>query len=205
MTILHVVQDKFPLWLRKFRLADIRLDEVRADEIALEREEKRLEEALDKSQSEIDALAADVVKSGQKAKARRAVRKIMLIKDRVRLSEAELTQVSRHLTALGRLRRLVEGKEELASSGVLSKLERLPQSALERVLSGAAAREELVRDGLGRVAELMELPVQGQVREADDARQLREAFEAAIDARDPALASMAIQALEVAPAGHEVL
>lgn len=204
MSIADALQQVLPTWLRKFRMGDIKPEDIRADEIGLEREEKRLEAALDEAQSKIDEITGDTVASGRKSGVPRATRKIMQINDRVRVHEAELAQVSRQLIALGRLRRLVEGTE-LAASGVLDSLKHLPQAQLERVLSGALARDELARDGLAQVADMVNVPPRAETAEPEDARQLREALEAAIDAKDPALAQTAIESAGATSLQHESL
>jgi len=203
-TIVAAVQAKLPRWLRKFQLSDLKLEELRADEIALEREEKKLEEALDKSGVEIAQITQGVVESGQKTKARQAVRKIMQLKDGMKVREAELTQVSQHLMALGRLKRIVENRAGLAQSGVLARLKRLPQATLQGVICEGAARRQLADEGLDEIADLLNLPVAETAEEAEDARQIREALEAAIDANDPGLVSAAITDAEAQAATPDV-
>lgn len=185
MMVIERVTARLPIWVRGFRLSDVSAKDIRADEIALERREHDLEAALDEEQAQIDAVTRDAVASGRRSTARQATRRILASRDRMKIHEAELAQVSKQLGALGRIRRLVEANEQLAASGVLSRLQGMPTAELGRIVSGQVARNELEERGLSQLADILDLPGAAEAEEDAEARELRLALESAIDANDP--------------------
>jgi len=185
----------------RFDLSTVRPEEIRADEIALEHQESKLDDEIDRCTQRIAQITQQVVDSGSKSKARVATRKIMQLKERIGDKEHAQATVSRSLIALGRLGRIIAGRERLAASGVLGRLQSLPQGDLNRLLCGEMARREIADNGLEDVlqvlgshgAGLQEVPVDAE------AERLMQAFDAAIEANDPTLVtSMVAEEIDTA-------
>ena len=179
---------------QKLDLSSITLEDIRGDEIALERQEDRLEREIGQCHQRIDAVVHEVVEAGKKSKARVATRRVIQLKERIVDKDQALDMISRSLIALGRLRRLVGNAEQAVKSGVLSRLQGLPQADLTRLLCGEMARSEIATRGLDAVVEMLEAPVtHTQMAEADDeAAELMRVFEEAIEANDPTIVTQAV-------------
>lgn len=188
------------LWGRLFGrrdgldLSSISPEDIRTDQIALERQEDRLDEEVEQCQRRIDEIVNDVVAGGKKNKARAAARKVMQLKERIVDKEQALDMISRSLMALGRLQRLVGNSEQLVRSGVLGRLQKLPQADLTRLLCGEMARAEAKSMGLDTVIEMLQGPATAvePLAMSQETARLTAAFEAAIEAGDPTLVSAVV-------------
>lgn len=170
-------------------LSSVTPEDIRADEIALERQEQRIDQEVEQCQQRIDVIARQVVEAGQKSKVRAATRQILQLKERISDKEHSQAMISKSLIALGRLRRVIEGSEHLVKSGVLGRLQSLPQADLSRLLCGEMARSEVASKGLNAVVELLEGAATDlePVSVDSEAARLMAAFDAAIEAGDPTL------------------
>jgi len=194
-------------WNNRFDLSQVKPEEVRADQIALERQELRLQEEIERAQARIDDITEKAVEGGRRSHARTATRKIMQIKEVIKDRERALAIVSRKLVALGRLRRLLDGSGCEEVSTVLSRLQRMPQGVVERVLAGEMAREEARERGLLDVVEMLNGPVteQDEIEESPEAMAIMGAIVAAQEAHDATIAQRAVAAhLEADEAAYEL-
>lgn len=178
----------------QFDLASVRQEDIRADEIALERQEVRLDQEIEQCERRIQDVVQQTVEAGRKSKARVATRQILQLKERIADKEHALDTIGKSLIALGRLRRVVEGVDRLAPSGVLTRLQSLPQADLNRLLCGEMASKEAASRGLTAVLEMLE----GPLTEAEKApmsaeyEALLRTLETAIEAGDPSLVTVAV-------------
>lgn len=179
---------------RSFDLSQVTPEEIRTDEISLERQERKLEAEIDACQERIDAIARETVESGKRSRARSAARNIMLLKERIADKERALVGISKSLRALGRLSLLTQSAAALAPSGVLCRLQSLPQADLSRLLCGEMAQAEARERGLDSIVSLLGASTaMGDDLESDpEAASLQAVFERAIEAGDPTLVTAAL-------------
>lgn len=203
MTVIEVLTVRFPQMIRGFRLNDVPLEAIRAEEIALERREQELTAAQKRAEDEIAAITREAVDGGARSAARRATRRILLVRDRMRLGDAELADVSQQLCALSRLRSVRESANGPVSSGVLRQVLHAPMGTLSAAASRAQADLEVRREGLDQLNSALAPAPERYGEEDADARELRLALESAIEGRDQSLASGAIERATRTPAEHE--
>jgi hypothetical protein len=183
---------KWVMWIkrsRSFDLGQITLQEVRADEIALEREQMRLEEGIEHDQERVRKITEEAVSSGSKTKAKSATRRILQIQETIRDAERSLAVIGKQLTGLSRIKRLISSQARLVTTPLLERLNQLSPAELERALTKQMSVEEMREKGILDVVEILDGPATAvdEIEESPEAKELFATIVAAQEARDPSL------------------